>query len=81
MIGLPPQADEHKQDTPEPQRLSADDLIHHTYLLRERMSAEAAMSSWGKFLVEKYNLSPYHGVAEDGTILTPEEVQQRASTQ
>lgn len=68
------QGERDSTEAPE-RRLSSDDSSHHAYLLANRERATIALDSWGSYIMQRYGLSAYHVIMEDGRILSPEEAE------
>jgi len=60
--------------TSKPLRLSDEDRSYHTHLIVAHNNTKIALDSWGAYIMQKYGLTPYHAIAEDGRIMTPEDV-------
>lgn len=51
-----------------PERLSADELAYHQFVLNEYRARQSALDSWMFFLANKHRLAPTDRIQEDGTI-------------
>lgn len=59
-----------KSEEPQlPQRISADEMAYHIYVMKTLQEAQNAHSSWGMHLSSKYNLLPGDGINPDGAII------------
>lgn len=49
--------------------LSPDDLAHHRYLVDQHNMSQSALDSWGRYVLNKYQLTPSDGISSEGKII------------